>query len=75
MERLSAHGKQRQGGKALVAAWALTVVVLIGLVAAGVVGRRSVMAAWPPSMRLYGLIGLSGASTEAPEATHAEPKG
>ncbi len=76
MDRLSAYDKRQQRGrKALAVAWVLTAVVLIGLLAAGVAGRRTVMAAWPPSMRLYGLIGLSGGSSEAPEAPHADPKG
>ena len=43
----------------LVLAWVGSLLVLAGLVAAAVVWREPVMAAWPPSIRLYALLRLT----------------
>ena len=43
---------------AVIAGWIVTVAILIGLVWATVTWRNEVMRAWPPSERLFGVIGL-----------------
>ena len=45
--------------------WALTIVVLVGLLWAAVAWRGAVMAGWPPSARVYGALGLSAPATPA----------
>jgi predicted Zn finger-like uncharacterized protein len=42
-----------------VVAWALTVLILAAAGAAAVLWRAQVMAAWPPSERVYAALGLS----------------
>lgn len=45
---------------AVMAAWGLSIVVLVALGWAAVAWRADVMQAWPPSTRLYAAIGLPG---------------
>jgi predicted Zn finger-like uncharacterized protein len=47
--------RRRRGA---VAGWILSVVVLVALAVAAVGWRTQVMAAWPPSQRVYGVLGL-----------------
>ena len=42
-------------------AWAVSVVVLAGLVVAAVHFRTDVMRGWPPSERLYAMLGYAAA--------------
>ena len=48
----------RPGEPALVAGWAVSIAVLVGLAWAAVTWRSNVMHAWPPSERLYTALGL-----------------
>jgi predicted Zn finger-like uncharacterized protein len=48
----------RPGGLRVVLAWSLSLLVLAGLAVAAVQWRGQVMAAWPPSERLYVALGL-----------------
>ena len=41
------------------AAWAASIVVLVGLVAAAVQFRAEVMRGWPPSQRVYAVLGYA----------------
>jgi predicted Zn finger-like uncharacterized protein len=47
-----------RGRRGAVAGWVFSVLLLIGLAAASVAWRTQVMAAWPPSQRVYGALGL-----------------
>jgi predicted Zn finger-like uncharacterized protein len=48
-----------RGGRArAVAAWALSILVLAGAVVAAVNWRTQVVAAWPPSERVFSAVGL-----------------
>lgn len=51
-------------------AWAASLLMLVGLGVAGVLGRHAVMTAWPPSARLYAALGLAGEGSDpaAPRA-------
>ncbi|MBN8873544.1 MAG: zinc-ribbon domain-containing protein [Rhodospirillales bacterium] len=60
-------------GWGLRAAWAGSVLLLILLGVAGVIGRQAVMAAWPPATRLYAAIGLAESSPESRPAPPARP--
>lgn len=40
------------------AAWAVLVLIVGGLVAAGYYGRNQVVAIWPPTARLYTMVGI-----------------
>lgn len=42
----------------LIAAWAASIVALVGMAAALIVFRGDVMDAWPPSTRLFSALGL-----------------
>ena len=44
---------------ALLLAWVGSVVVILALLAAAIVWRETVMQHWPPSIRLYSLLGLT----------------
>ena len=50
--------------------WALTVVVLVLLVAAAVAWRGAVMAGWPASARVYSALGLGAPAPATPPAAH-----
>ncbi len=54
MDRLAARGLAPAGSTRLVAAWILTFVILISIVAATIVWRGPVVRAWPPSGRILG---------------------
>ncbi len=69
MDLLAAHRKRQESPRSLRIAWIASIVVLVGLVAAGLIWRRGIMVAWPPSGRLYGLVGLAA----APEVPMALP--
>ncbi len=49
----------RRGGPWLAIAWVMSVLAVIGGVAALVVWREAVMHAWPPSIRAYVAVGLA----------------
>ena len=49
----------RRGGATLAIAWALSLLVVAGALAALAIGRERVMAAWPPSTRAYVALGLA----------------
>jgi predicted Zn finger-like uncharacterized protein len=51
----TAARRRRRGA---VAGWVLSVLLLLGLAVAAVAWRTQVMAAWPPSERVYGALGL-----------------
>ncbi|MDR3538274.1 MAG: zinc-ribbon domain-containing protein [Acetobacteraceae bacterium] len=72
MDLLAAHRKRQESPRSLRIAWIASIVVLVGLLVAGLVWRRGIMAGWPPSARLYGMVGLAG-SPEAPPTAHGEP--
>lgn len=66
-----AHPSGRGGGATAVwVGWALTIVVLVGLVWAAVAWRGAVMAGWPPSARVYGALGLSAPGPSPASPTH-----
>jgi predicted Zn finger-like uncharacterized protein len=48
-----------RGRVALAAAWAASVVIVLAFLGAGYVWRSDIMAAWPPSTRLYAAFGLA----------------
>lgn len=52
-----ARGKGR-GGRRLPVGWIAFGVVLAGIVAGGLLARAAIVDAWPPSARLYALVGL-----------------
>ena len=54
MERLAATGLRPPRSSRLVAAWILTLVILMAAVAATIVWREPVVRAWPPSGRVLG---------------------
>jgi predicted Zn finger-like uncharacterized protein len=54
MDRLAATGLRPARSTRLVAAWILTLVILIAAVAATIVWREPVVRAWPPSGRILG---------------------
>jgi predicted Zn finger-like uncharacterized protein len=61
MDRLAAQAEVTQRGKAtLRAAWAASLLLIVGCVAVGVVWRSEVMHLWPPSVRLFRALGLAG---------------
>jgi hypothetical protein len=51
--------RPRWGSAAPVAAWVASLVLLIALAAAAYAWRAPIMAAWPPSERLYAALGLT----------------
>jgi predicted Zn finger-like uncharacterized protein len=57
MDRLAASSAAARDRKRLIAAWALTFVVLAGAVAAVVGWRDGVVRAWPPSGRILAAAG------------------
>jgi predicted Zn finger-like uncharacterized protein len=52
MDRLAAPGRRPPRSTRLVAAWSLTLIILVAAVAATIVWRESVVRAWPPSGRI-----------------------
>jgi predicted Zn finger-like uncharacterized protein len=48
----------RRGGAGAAAAWALSLLVLAGAAGAAVAWRTQVIAAWPPSERVFAALGL-----------------
>ena len=64
MDRLAASAAALDGPPAgLMAVWVLTVIVMVGAVAAAVTWRDSVMRAWPPSGRILVYFGPSATAT------------
>ena len=51
----------RRSDTAPLIAWLASLVLLIALIAAAYAWRGSIMAAWPPSERLYAVLGLARA--------------
>jgi predicted Zn finger-like uncharacterized protein len=58
MDRLAAHPAPRPS-TGLRAAWAASILVLLGAVTAGFVWRAGIVEAWPPSARLFGSPGVA----------------
>jgi predicted Zn finger-like uncharacterized protein len=54
MDRLAATGRRPPQSPRLVAAWILTLVILVAAMTATVVWREPVVRAWPPSGRILG---------------------
>jgi hypothetical protein len=52
------HLAARKAGAAAIAAWAVSLLILIGAGGAVVNWRVQVMAAWPPSERVFTAVGL-----------------
>ena len=61
MDRLAASAPPDRPSRALLGAWVLTAVVLLGAVAATVTWREAVMRAWPPSALLLAPFGYTPA--------------
>lgn len=51
--------RQRRTSAAPAAAWVASLVLLVALASAAYSWRSSIMAAWPPSERLYAALGLT----------------
>jgi predicted Zn finger-like uncharacterized protein len=49
----------RRAGAGVLVGWVATVVILAGLLYTGYAWRDRLMAAWPPSTRLYAALGLA----------------
>ena len=58
MDRLAAQTTARRGGAALRMTWAASLLLLVGGLVAAFVWRGEVMLMWPPSTRLYAMLGL-----------------
>ena len=65
MDRLTAHPAMSRPDRMLQAAWGLSVVLIVVAIGAGYVWRGAVMHAWPPSERMYGMLGM-GVAAKAP---------
>ncbi len=48
----------KRRGNAAVVGWALTAIVLAGAVYLAITRRDAIMAAWPPSQRVYAILGV-----------------
>ena len=59
MDRLSATSAPARGKLALRLAWAASVLVLLSAIAGLFAARAAIVAAWPPSMRLYSAFGVA----------------
>lgn len=60
MDRLAQTAPPRSSrGAALRATWVASIVVILGLLWGAYAWRADVMADWPPSVRLYSLLGLA----------------
>ena len=66
MERLAAHPAVSQPDRLLRAAWALSVLLLVAVLAGGYVWRGEIMHAWPPSARMYAALGIGGPASSGP---------
>lgn len=53
-------GRQRSGA----AGWAVLILLIVGLVAAGYVGREQVVRFWPPAIKLYQELGVDVAAAD-----------
>jgi predicted Zn finger-like uncharacterized protein len=72
MDRLAATGLRPPRSTRLVAAWILTLVILMAAVAATIVWREPVVRAWPPSGRVLGSAAhMTPASAQHPAKTVA----
>ena len=56
MDRLAAPGRRPPRSTRLVAAWSLTLIILMAAVAARSYGAKSVVRAWPPSGRILASV-------------------
>ena len=65
MDRLVADYRQPKRSIALMAAWVLTLGVLIAAAAAAIVWRADIVHAWPPSARILGIQNQHLADTPA----------
>ncbi|MEI7712448.1 MAG: hypothetical protein WCI94_13505 [Rhodospirillales bacterium] len=80
MDRLSAKPAPARGKLALRLAWAASIFVLLSAIAGLFVARAAIVAAWPPSMRLYSAFGVApnvesphrGAEKKHEEASHGD---
>jgi predicted Zn finger-like uncharacterized protein len=75
MDLLAAHRKREEAPRFLRSAWIASVIVLLGLLAAGVVWRDAAAAAWPPSVRLYQALGLDVTTGQRPASPAASGPG
>jgi predicted Zn finger-like uncharacterized protein len=61
IDRLMATPQPKpRSGVALGLAWLVSILLVAALLAAAYVERATVMAVWPPSVRLYAALGLGG---------------
>ncbi len=61
IDRLMATPQPKSGPRvALLLAWLVSLVLVAGPLGAAYVERSTVMALWPPSIRLYAALGLAG---------------
>lgn len=56
MDRLAAPGRRPPRSTRLVAAWSLTLIILMAAVAATIIWRELVVRAWPPSGRILASV-------------------
>ena len=73
MDRLAATGRRPPRSTRLVAAWILTLVILVAAVAATVVWREPVVRAWPPSGRILGWADHRTPTSAQPSADAVVP--
>jgi len=66
MDRLAAGPTVRRGGTALRVAWVVTMLLIVAGIGAGYAWRQDVARHWPPSLRLYGVLGLAEEGAVAP---------
>ena len=63
MDRLAAGPTVRRGRTPLHVAWIATLLLIVAGIGAGYLCRQDVIRHWPPSLRLYGLLGLAKEGT------------
>jgi hypothetical protein len=66
MDRLASHPAPmpRQQNRALAAAWAVSLVVLLLAAGTAIAWRDDIIQAWPPSARVFIALGLAPPSQE-----------
>ena len=71
MDLLAARSARKADARWLQVAWAASIALLVCLLAGGLIWRHAVMAAWPPSGRLYAVIGFGEREATPPVAPAA----
>jgi predicted Zn finger-like uncharacterized protein len=66
MDRLAARSATQRASPALRIAWIASLVLLAAGIAAGCIWRDGIMHFWPPSARLFAMVGLAGDAAAAP---------